>query len=114
MICAMCWWKQKILNRPDNYMLSKEQVEHIAKLARIQLSQEEIEKFQKDLGSVLEYFDALKEIDVAGVPAMMHSVEAQNVMREDIPQPSSEETVRQLLEAFPEKMGRYLKVKSIL
>src|SRR3989338_9601584 len=114
MNCAMCLWKPKILSLLDNFMLSKQQAEHIAKLARIQLSPEEIEKFQKDLGGVLEYFDVFKEVDVTGIDAMMHSVDLQNVTREDLPQPCSEKIVEQLLEAFPEKTGRYLKVKSIL
>ncbi|MDP2664107.1 MAG: Asp-tRNA(Asn)/Glu-tRNA(Gln) amidotransferase subunit GatC, partial [bacterium] len=48
-------------------MISKEEVKHIAKLARLGLSDKEIGKFQKDLSSILDYVEKLKKVDVSGV-----------------------------------------------
>ena len=63
-------------------MISKEEVKHIAKLARLGLSEKETEKFQKELSSILDYIEKLKEVDVSGVPEMTHAVETKNVFRE--------------------------------
>lgn len=93
-------------------MITKEEVQHIAKLARIQLSPEEVEKFQKELGEVLDYFEILREVDVSSVQPMTHSVPLQNVKRKDEAQPDSKG--RKLLDAAPEHEAGYLKVKSIL
>ena len=53
--------------------LSKEQVEHIAELARIGILDEEKEKFQKDLGAVLDYVDKLEGVDVADVEPILRA-----------------------------------------
>ena len=93
-------------------MISKEEVEHIAKLARIQLRDEEIQKFQTDLASVLDYFDVLNEVDVSGVEPMTHSVILENVKRKDESQKTGLEVA--LLSMAPAKKDGFLKVKSIL
>lgn len=64
-------------------MISKEQVQHIAKLARIKLSEKEAEKFQKDLSEILDYFEVLKSADTSRVEPMTHSVLLENVTRKD-------------------------------
>lgn len=93
-------------------MLSKEEVQHIAKLARLGLSQEEIGKFQKELSSILDYFEKLKKVNVAKVEPMSHSVSLENVSRKDegIKNPASEK----ILKLVPQTQDGYLKVKSIL
>lgn len=75
-------------------MLTEEQVRHIAKLARIRLSDEEVEKFTTQLTGVLEYVDILKEVDTDKVPETSQVTGLCNVMEEDIvmpPQSSREE-----------------------
>lgn len=93
-------------------MLSKEEVEHIAKLARLGLSKKEIAKFQKELSSILDYIEKLKEVDVSGVEPTSHSVLVENVMRKD--RPARPKAARKLMELAPETKDGYLKVKSIL
>lgn len=95
-------------------MLSKEEVKKIAKLARLGLTEKEIEKFQKDLSSILDYFEKLKEIDVSNVPATSHSIELENVTRADNIEKLKSENQKKLLDLMPEKKEGYLKVKSIL
>jgi aspartyl-tRNA(Asn)/glutamyl-tRNA(Gln) amidotransferase subunit C len=96
-------------------MISKEEVKHIAKLARLGLTPKEIEKMQKDLSLVLDYFNLLKDIDVSKVEPTSHSISRLgNFFREDKAVKKSPEDVQKLLEAAPEKEGRYVRVKEIL
>lgn len=94
-------------------MLTKEEVQHIAKLARIELTEQEVEKFQKDLSEILDYFDILKSAKTSGVEPMTHSVPLQNVMREDTPQKQSLEVVEELIEMAPEKEKGFVRVKEV-
>ena len=95
-------------------MLSKEEVKHIAKLARLQLSDEEIEKYQKELSLILDYIGKLKEVDIKGVEPTSHAIEMENITRKDRALPAKAEIREKLLEQIPEKEGDYLKVRSIL
>ena len=63
--------------------LSYEQVKHIAWLARLGLSEAEVEKFSLQLSNILENFEILKQIDTTNVPPATHSIPLQNVLRED-------------------------------
>lgn len=58
-------------------------VRHVGKLSRIALTDEEVETFSRQLGSILEYFDKLQELDTEGVDPMAHAVELTNVFGED-------------------------------
>ncbi|MDP2663859.1 MAG: Asp-tRNA(Asn)/Glu-tRNA(Gln) amidotransferase subunit GatC, partial [bacterium] len=88
-------------------------VKHIAKLARLGLSDKEIGKFQKELSSILDYVEKLKKVDVSGVQATSHPLEVNNVVREDKPRKWEVESER-LIEMAPDKKNGYVKVKSIL
>jgi len=98
-------------------MINKEDVNHIAKLARLGISKKEEEKFQKNLSSILDYFNSLKEVDVKGVQPTFHStasfIEKEEIMRKDIAEPQSKEVVKKLLELTPQKKGDYIKVKAV-
>ena len=99
-------------------MINKKEVKHIAKLARLGLAEKEIKKFQKDLSSILDYFDSLEEIDVSKVQPTFHSAEhfferRLGIMRKDEVKSSLAETVNKLIEAFPQKEEKHLKVKNI-
>ena len=89
--------------------ISKKEVEHIADLARLELSDEEVEKFTKQLTSVLEYVDQLKELDLpADAPEMAHAAGLENVLREDEVQGCSAQTRKDLIDAFPHRQGDLL------
>jgi len=68
--------------------ISREEVLHIARLARLGLSPEEVAKFQEQLSSILDYFQVLRQVDTEGVPPTTHTLPLQNIMREDEPAPS--------------------------
>ena len=63
--------------------LSREEVEHIALLARLGLTDAEVEKFQLQLSNILENFELLEQVDVTGVPPTAQSITLQNVLRKD-------------------------------
>ena len=66
--------------------LSKDTIEHISKLALLDLSEEEKQKLSKELGNILNYFKKLDDLDTSNVKPMTHPIEnLKNVVREDIP-----------------------------
>ena len=89
-------------------------VKHIAKLARFDITKKEEEKLKGELSLILGYVEKLKELDVADIKPTSHSVELENVMREDEVKKQSQETIEKLVSAMPRKEKRYAKVKSIL
>ena len=95
-------------------MLSREEVQHIAKLARLGLTAKEIKKFQRELSLILDYFEKLKEVDVSKIEPTTHSILVKNIMRNDEPKSESIETRNKLIESAPDKKERFVKVKSIL
>ncbi len=102
-------------------MINKEEVKHIAKLARLGLTEKEMAKFQKELSSIFDYIGKLKEVDISEVEPMSHSVEIENMMREDYPksvenrfQQTTGKQSSKLLKLAPDTKNGYLKVKSIL
>lgn len=95
-------------------MLSKDEVKHIAKLARLDLTQQELLKFRKDLSSILGYVGKLKEVDISGVEPMTHSVFLENIVRGDNQEPKFKELVSKLLKLAPKIKEGYFKVNSIL
>ena len=64
-------------------MLTKEQVEHVALLGRLELSEEEKEIYRNQLSEILEYVEALNKLDTENVPPTAHVLPLKNVFRED-------------------------------
>jgi aspartyl-tRNA(Asn)/glutamyl-tRNA(Gln) amidotransferase subunit C len=95
-------------------MISKEKVKHIAKLARLALSEKEVENYQKELSKILEYIEKLKEVDVSGIEPVFHPLKIKNVMREDVEVKKEVNQIKKLIELMPEKKRGYLKVKKVL
>ena len=68
-------------------MIDRETVIHVAKLARLGLSEQDIETFRTQLSSILQHIAILQEADVSGVSPTAHASRLTNVMRPDIPLP---------------------------
>lgn len=68
--------------------LTRQQVEHIAELAKVGLSEEEIERFREQLSAILEYAAVLQRLDTETIPPTARVSDAANVMRPDIARPS--------------------------
>lgn len=92
--------------------LSKDEVKHIAKLARLKLSDEEISQYAAQLSGVLEYVEILNELDVSGVEPTYQVTGLANVMRED--EVRSCDSPQQLLECSNQPIERaQIKVRSV-
>ena len=99
-------------------MISKKEVEHIASLARLRLTEKEITKIQKDLAAILDYFNLLKEIKTKKNKARPKKeialMKFEDIVREDVVKKQSLSTINKLLEASPNKDKGHIKVKSVL
>ena len=70
-------------------MIDRDQVLHVARLARLRLSDEEVERFQRELSTILDHIETINEIDgLDEVEPTSHVVEVENVLRADEPRPS--------------------------
>ena len=87
-------------------------VKKISSLCRIRLSEAEVEKFQKELSTVLDYVSELQQVDTEGVEEISQVTGLSNVYREDEPQ--QPKISDEIIEIFPESQDRLLKIKSIL
>lgn len=92
--------------------ISAEQVAHLASLARIDLSPEEIESLTKELGQIVDAVAKVTEVAGPDVPATSHPVPLTNVFRSDEVRPSL--TVEQALSGAPDRDGDRFKVAAIL
>ena len=95
-------------------MISKDDIEHLKGLSRVEFDDKETEALAKDLNAILEYVEMLKEIDVSKVPEMTHAVEGKNIMRLDEAADALVSSRDDIVKAFPESANDYLKVKAIL
>jgi aspartyl-tRNA(Asn)/glutamyl-tRNA(Gln) amidotransferase subunit C len=95
-------------------MLTAEEVQHTASLARITLSEEEIATFQSDLSKVLIFFKELETLDTEKDAEIGHITGRENEARGDQVQEVSPETRSHILKNFPEAEGDFLKVRSVL
>ncbi|HPN55004.1 MAG TPA: Asp-tRNA(Asn)/Glu-tRNA(Gln) amidotransferase subunit GatC [Candidatus Moranbacteria bacterium] len=95
-------------------MLSREEILNIATLARIGLTDEEVEKYQHDLSEILDYFKKLEEADVADVEPIGHITGMQNVFRSDNKKDHDSLSREAILKNAPDKKDKYIKVKSVL
>ena len=95
-------------------MISKIEVEHIAKLARLGLTPAEIKKFQRELSSILDYIEKLKKVDVTGMLATSHPLAVENETREDEAKNQKfKNNSQKLLDLAPKKKEGFIKVKSV-
>jgi len=69
-------------------MIDREQVLHVARLARLRLTDEEVEQMTGELSSILDHIERISALDLEGVEPTSHVVELENVLRPDEPRPS--------------------------
>jgi aspartyl-tRNA(Asn)/glutamyl-tRNA(Gln) amidotransferase subunit C len=66
-------------------MLDREQVLHVARLAKLDLDEAEVQRMAAELSRVLDHVDRIRELDLEGVPTTSHVVDITNVLRPDVP-----------------------------
>ncbi len=92
-------------------MISTEDVKHVAKLARLELTEAEVDQYSKQLGDILKYVEQMNEVDTQGVEPMAHPIPVVNVMRED--EVKYEQTKEELMKNAPNEEDGFFKVPKI-
>jgi aspartyl-tRNA(Asn)/glutamyl-tRNA(Gln) amidotransferase subunit C len=69
-------------------VISRDQVLHVARLARLKLTDDEVERMQGELSSILDHIETISALDLEGVEPTSSVVQLENVLREDVPRPS--------------------------
>jgi aspartyl-tRNA(Asn)/glutamyl-tRNA(Gln) amidotransferase subunit C len=92
--------------------IDRKTVENVAKLARLQLTPEELDRYGKQLGAILDYIAKLEKLDVKGLEPLAQAVDTANVFREDAPRPSLPREAA--LQNAPEKNGDFFIVPKIV
>lgn len=88
------------------------EAEHIAELARLKFSGEELESFTHQLNKILEYIEKLNELDTENVEPLSHPVEGNNIFREDKLKPSISR--EEALKNAPDKDEEFFKVPKVI
>ena len=92
--------------------LSREEVLHIARLARVGLTEEDVNRLREQLSNILENFEILKQVDTTDVPPTAQSIPLQNVTKGDDIKDSLPQD--ETLANAPRKEGQYFRVKAVL
>jgi len=92
--------------------VTKSEVEHIAKLAKLEIKQDEITEFTSQFNKMLEYVDKLNELDTENVEPLIHPVEGDNVFRDDELRESV--TTVEALKNSASKTEKYFKVPKVI
>lgn len=92
--------------------LTGDEVRHIARLARLGVTDQEVDRFQAQLSTILEHFEGLNAIDTEGVPPTAQSFDLANVERDDETRPSAARD--EALANAPLTEGPYIRVRAVL
>ena len=92
-------------------MISTDDVKHVAKLARLELTDAETEKFSKQLGDILKYVEQMNEVNTNGIEPMPHPIPVYNVMRED--EVKYEHTKEEMMANAPYEENGFFRVPKI-
>ena len=92
--------------------LGREEVLHIALLARLGMAETEVDKFREQLSNILENFEVLQQVDTSGVSPTAQSITLQNVVSDDEVAPSLPQD--QVLANAPQKEGDFFRVRAVL
>ena len=92
--------------------LSREEVQHIAILCRIAMTEEEVQRMGEQLSNILEQFDVLQQLDTEDVPTTSHSVHLQSVLRPDEVRSSAAQ--EDILANAPRRQGDFFQVNTVV
>ena len=95
---------------PSN--ITPDDVRHVARLARLELSEAELERMRAEMDAILAYMDKLRSLDTTGVEPTSHAVPLRNVMRDDEPRPSFPRD--DMLANAPDRAGDFFRVPRII
>jgi aspartyl-tRNA(Asn)/glutamyl-tRNA(Gln) amidotransferase subunit C len=93
-------------------MIDEKLVRQVARLARLELSNEEVARFKEQLGNILDTMEELKQVDTNGVPPTSHVLGLTDVLREDVARPFAHR--EDLLAGAPRREGAYFRVPKVI
>ena len=93
--------------------LSPEEILNIAKLARLEIKDDDVNEYSDQLSSILEYVEKLQELDTENVPELQHALDIKNVFREDEVNECSEEVRQKCLDNFTSREGDLLEAQAV-
>ncbi|MBA30357.1 MAG: Asp-tRNA(Asn)/Glu-tRNA(Gln) amidotransferase GatCAB subunit C [Dehalococcoidia bacterium] len=93
-------------------LLSKKELQNLAKLSHLQLDEDELDKLALDLSKVLEYFSSLEDINTESIKMTGHPLNIINSQREDITSKSM--NTEEVLKNAPSKLKKFFKIKKVL
>jgi aspartyl-tRNA(Asn)/glutamyl-tRNA(Gln) amidotransferase subunit C len=93
-------------------VISRQDVEHVARLARLALTPDELERMRTQLNAILLHIDALKAVNTDDVEPTSHAVPVVNVMRDDEPEPPF--PPEEMLRNAPDRDGQFFRVPRII
>ncbi len=91
--------------------LTTAEVQHVAELAKLSLSEAEVAQYTEQLSTILDYADSLREVDTSSVPPTPYVLPVSNVMRADEPQPSL--PVEEALANAPDSERGFFRVRAV-
>ena len=103
-----------ILKMSEKQIISEEQIKKTAQLARINLNKSEEEKFANEIGSILDYFKNISEVETENIEKIDHYNLRRNQLREDKAVEKDEAKKENIRKQFPKRKDDYLKVKAVL
>jgi aspartyl-tRNA(Asn)/glutamyl-tRNA(Gln) amidotransferase subunit C len=92
--------------------ISREQVMHIAQLARLGVTEEDLDRLSEQLSNIIENFEILKQVDTTNIPPTAQSIDLKNVISEDVITPSL--PTNEALANAPQQEAGFFKVKAVL
>jgi aspartyl-tRNA(Asn)/glutamyl-tRNA(Gln) amidotransferase subunit C len=92
--------------------ITKQEVEHVAKLARLEMSEQETDRLTNQLSNILTYVEKLNELDTKSIEPTAHVLDIRNVMRDDVAMPSLPQ--EKALANAPDKAAGHYKVPKII
>ncbi|MBC6971824.1 MULTISPECIES: Asp-tRNA(Asn)/Glu-tRNA(Gln) amidotransferase subunit GatC [unclassified Bacillus (in: firmicutes)] len=92
--------------------ISVENVKHVAHLARLAITDQEAEKFQKQLDAIVTFAEQLNELDTTGIKPTTHVLDMKNIMREDVPEKGL--PVEEVLKNAPDHKDNQIRVPAVL
>ncbi|MBD3244444.1 MAG: Asp-tRNA(Asn)/Glu-tRNA(Gln) amidotransferase subunit GatC [Candidatus Moranbacteria bacterium] len=93
-------------------MISKQTIQKIAKLSNLEIKDQEMEQYKKELSDILDFFKVLEGINTKDVDPLLCSTPVEDVVFNDKAKPCL--SVEEIIDQFPQKKGNYLKTKTIL
>jgi len=102
------------MNKMSNKIISSKEIEKVASLARIAISEQEKKKFAKEIGSILDFFKDLGNVNVQNFQSFDHYDLDKNQFRPDETSSSSQKEKEATRKQFPKRRGDFLEVKTVL